>query len=340
MGAVNISKHTEGIDAAALLTTLLRLGKEKCRYGHRYRKAAFCNPFMVICMLLILQLLVVPVTGSAQSEHVERLNDSGVIPTQTALAIRGHFKHVELDKLGNLFLLGTNGSQFTEYNKKGDSINHYDNISSYGQLSELDVSNPLKLAVYYRDYATIVVLDRFLSPVNTIDLRKAGIWEAQTIATSYDNQYWVYDKQEARIKKVNGQGKVTFASSDLRQVFDDGLDPVRLLDRDGLLYAYDPGYGWYIFDYYGALKQKIPVKGLRDVSVTDGILTARIQVAGKDQLWLMDPNRLAAAPLQENLPDAASSGLGTIRQSLFIGSTGKLLLLTDAGLSTLFIGTR
>jgi hypothetical protein len=54
----------------------------------------------------------------------------------------------------------------------------------------------------------------------------------------------------------------------------------------------------------------------------------------------MDPNRLAAAPLQENLPDAASSGLGTIRQSLFIGSTGKLLLLTDAGLSTLFIGTR
>ena len=341
MGSVNISKHTEALDAFALLTTLLRLDKATCRYGDgfRYRNAAFCTRFMAICILLLLQLFTVPLSGSAQKEHGESLNDSSVLPTQTALAISGHFKHFELDKLGNLFLLGTNGSQFTEYNKKGDSINHYDNISSYGQITALDVSNPLKLAVYYRDYATIVVLDRFLSPVNTIDLRKAGIWEAQTIATSYDNQYWVYDKQEARIKKVNGQGKVTFASSDLRQVFDEGLDPVRLLDRDGLLYAYDPGYGWYIFDYYGALKQKIPVKGLHDVNVMNGILTARIQVAGKDSLWLMDPDQLASVPQQEALPDVLSN-VGAIRQSLFLGSTGKLLLLTDAGLSTLFIGKR
>ena len=327
MGSVNIGKHTEALDAFALLTILLRLDKATCRYGDgfRYRKAAFCTRFMAICILLLLQLFTVPLSGSAQKEHGESLNDSSVLPTQTALAISGHFKHFELDKLGNLFLLGTNGSQFTEYNKKGDSINHYDNISSYGQITALDVSNPLKLAVYYRDYATIVVLDRFLSPVNTIDLRKSGIWDAQTIATSYDNQYWVYDKQEAKIKKVDGQGRVTFVSNDLRQVFDEGVDPTKLLDRDGLLYAYDPGFGWYIFDYYGALKQKIPIKGLRDPQVTAGFLSG----VKANRLWLMATGKqIGAAPLWHDL----SSIKVNIRQTLFDGAAGMLWLLTGEGM--------
>lgn len=239
--------------------------------------------------------------------------------------IQGDYRHFELDRLGNLFLTGSQGNQITEYNKKGDSISHYDNIRSYGQLSELDVTNPLKIAVYYRDYATIVVLDRYLSPVNTIDLRKSGIWDAQTIATSYDNQYWVYDKQEAKIKKVDGQGRVTFVSNDLRQVFDEGVDPTKLLDRDGLLYAYDPGFGWYIFDYYGALKQKIPIKGLRDPQVTAGFLSG----VKANRLWLMATGKqIGAAPLWHDL----SSIKVNIRQTLFDGAAGMLWLLTGEGM--------
>jgi len=328
MGAVNTHRISYHRQASELLK-----GKHgSARLAHKgwYIRTFFGTGIPVLCMLLILQLLQ-PVIARAQPQGKE---------------ITGNFKHFELDKLGNLFLIGPNGSQFTQYNKHGDSINHYDNISSYGQITSLDVSNPLKLAVYYRDFGTIVVLDRFLSPVNTIDLKKAGIWDAQTVATSYDNQYWVYDKQEARIKKVNGQSKVTFASSDLRQVFDNGLDPVRLLDRDGLLYAYDPTYGWYIFDYYGALKQKIPIKDLRDVSVTDGILTARMETAGGSRIWLMNPERPLTDPVQINLPDSAvktgrtvqKGKTDTIRQSLFLGTTGELLLLTPSGLNRLLIG--
>lgn len=253
--------------------------------------------------------------------------------TQTALALRGDYRHFELDRLGNLFLIGAQGNQITEYNKQGDSVNHYDNVRSYGQISGLDVTNPLKIAVYYKDFATIVVLDRYLSPVNTIDLRKAGIWDAQAIASSYDNQYWVYDKQEAKIKKVDGQGKVTFASSDLRQVFDEGVDPVKLLDRDGLLYTYDTSYGWYIFDYYGALNQKIPVKDLQNINVSDGILSATVLISGQEQLWLMNPRKPGAAPAIKPIPFN-----GKARQALFIGQQGKLIILTKWGVSTYFIG--
>lgn len=239
-------------------------------------------------------------------------------------SIAGDYRHFELDRLGNVFLIGAQGNQITKYNQKGEAAGHYDNVRSYGQISALDVTNPLKIAVYYKDFATIVALDRYLSPVNTIDLRKADIWEAQAIATSYDNQYWVYDKQEAKIKKIDGQGKQTFVSSDLRQAFDEGIDPVKLLDRDGLLYTYDPAFGWYIFDYYGALKQKIPVQGLQDLQVTGGLLSGR-----KDNRlwWMTTNNNFGAASHWMDL----STLEGKVHQSMLDGHFGKLWLLTDKG---------
>lgn len=278
-----------------------------------------------IFMLLCLLLPVFPVQAFGQDILPAGSDRSLQFNPTPVMTIRGDYRHFELDRLGNLFLTGAQGNQITEFNKKGDSVNHYDNVRSYGQITESDVTNPLKIAVYYRDFGTIVVLDRYLSPVNTIDLRKTGIWEAQSIATSYDNLYWVYDKQEAKIKKVDGQGKVSFASSDLRQVFDEGVDPIKLLDREGLLYAYDPAYGWYIFDYYGALKQKVPAAGLQDLDVSNGVLSGR-----KDtRLWLMKTARqIAAAPVWKEITEFENS----VRQTLFDAATGRLWVLTGQGI--------
>ena len=166
----------------------------------RSRKGAPAAFWPVLWMVLLV-IIYLPAVAQLPGKPLPAA-DQPALPS--ALKIKGDFRHFELDKLGNLFLISQGGSKITQYNKAGDSINHYDNVSSYGAISELDATNPLKLAIYYKDYGTIVVLDRFLSPVNTIDLRNAGIWEAETIATSYDNQFWVYDKQEAKIKKING----------------------------------------------------------------------------------------------------------------------------------------
>ena len=48
-------------------------------------------------------------------------------------------------------------------------------MRKFGQATLIDVSNPLKVLLYYRDFATVVMLDRFLNVVNTTDLRKQGI---------------------------------------------------------------------------------------------------------------------------------------------------------------------
>ena len=55
----------------------------------------------------------------------------------------------------------------------------------------IDATNPLKILVYYREFTTIIELDRFLNIVNTIDLRNQNILQAKAVGLAYDNNVWV-----------------------------------------------------------------------------------------------------------------------------------------------------
>ncbi|HAN66531.1 MAG TPA: hypothetical protein DCQ34_09915, partial [Chitinophagaceae bacterium] len=71
------------------------------------------------------------------------------------------------------------------------------------------------------------------------------------MANSYDNQIWVFDEQEFKLKKISDDGRLLQESADLRQVLDTVPSPVMIMDSDNLVYVYDPSRGFYIFDYYG-----------------------------------------------------------------------------------------
>lgn len=77
----------------------------------------------------------------------------------------------------------------------------YNDVKKFGQATLIDVSNPLKILLYYKDFATVVMLDRFLNSVNSIDLRKQNTLQAKAIGQSYDNKIWVYDEMENKLKK-------------------------------------------------------------------------------------------------------------------------------------------
>ena len=271
--------------------------------------------FMGLCLLLVWQHAVAQLDSNAENALVFSQTEQ--------LFKKGNFSHFEIDPLGNVLLLGS-GRQIIKYTPKGDSIGRYDNVRSYGEVTDLDVTNPLKIAVFYKDFAKIVALDRYLSPVNNIDLGKAGIWEASSVATSYDNQYWVFDKQEAKIKKISGTAVVGFASNDLRQVFDRDVNLVKLLDSDGLLYGYDPALGWYIFDYYGALKQKVELQNLVDVHVTGGVLTGR----KGELLCLVSTKNLLTQPIWIHLPQNNKE----VKQTYFDPASRRLWVLLQSGI--------
>ncbi len=132
----------------------------------------------------------------------------------------------------------------------------------------IDVSNPLKVLLYYKDFATVVMLDRFLNVVNVVDLRKQGILQAKAIGQSYDNKIWVYDELEAKLKKIDEDGKLLQETPDFRLLFNQPPSPSKIFDENQYIYLYDSTKGINVFDYFGALKNNILITRWQNLKVT------------------------------------------------------------------------
>jgi hypothetical protein len=180
--------------------------------------------------------------------------------------IPGEFSYFTVDNLDNLYLVNTTG-QLKKLNARGDSAGVFNDVKRYGKLHSIDVTNPLKLLLYYQSFGTVVVLDRFLNVRNVINLRKQNMFNVKTIGTAYDNNIWVYDEADAKLKKVDDNGGVLAATVDFRMLFDTLPAPSQLLDREGFVTLYDSSRGFLQMDYYGALKSKLPFTGWRHIEV-------------------------------------------------------------------------
>lgn len=139
----------------------------------------------------------------------------------------------------------------------------------------MDATNPMKVLIYYRDFSTLVMLDRFLNRINAVDLRKAGIFQAKAVGLTYDNMIWVFDEQSAKLKKVDENGRSISETPDLRQILGIAISPSQILDRDGFVYLYDKDNGLYMFDYYGTLKNALTLKNWNDLQVINKTIVGR-----------------------------------------------------------------
>ena len=179
-----------------------------------------------------------------------------------------------VDNLGNLYLVYHNG-QLKKLRPNGDSLAVFNNVRRFGKLHSVDVSNPLKVLLYYKNFSTIVILDRFLNERSVLDLRKQGLVQVKAIGQSYDNNIWVFDELDAKLKKIGDDGKLLDESNDFRLIFDSTPTPQNVIDQDKHVYVYDPLKGIYSFDYYGGFKSRVPFTGWSDFNVMNNSLFGR-----------------------------------------------------------------
>jgi len=182
-------------------------------------------------------------------------------------SIPGNYIYLNVDVLDNIYLINS-GNQLKKLNSNGDSVAIFNDVKKFGNPSLIDVNNPLKLLVYYKNYATVVVLDRLLTQRNSINFRKQSIFSVKAIATSYDNNIWIFDEQDLKLKKIDETGRLLQESADMRQLMDTVPSPQLIIDSENLVYLYDENKGFYIFDYYGALKNTIPFLHWTDIAVS------------------------------------------------------------------------
>ncbi|HXR83802.1 MAG TPA: hypothetical protein VN722_05810 [Hanamia sp.] len=171
-----------------------------------------------------------------------------------------------VNNIGELYLI-TPGNQLKKVNEKGDSIGVFNQVTQYGKLTYVNAENPWKTVLFYQNFSTIVLLDKYLNVVSSINLRKQNIFRVQAVATSYDNNIWLFDEQDNKLKKIDDNGSVLSETVDFRLLFDSGPDPKQIIDQDGFVYLYDPQKGIYIFDYYGTFKNKLTFLNWKSIAV-------------------------------------------------------------------------
>lgn len=206
---------------------------------------------------------------------------------------------IAVDNLDNIYLLTSTG-QLKKLDSNGDSLAVYNNVKRYGKLYSVDVTNPLKLLLFYKDFSTLVILDRQLSVRNTIDLRRHNILQASAVALSYDNNIWVFDSYNNKLKKLNEEGNTLLETPDFRMLFSTTIVPNQIMDQNGLVYIYDTAQGIYAFDSYGTFKRKVPITGWTNIHIVNHTIfgMANHTILAYDMNTLLHYQQPLPAPLQ------------------------------------------
>lgn len=254
------------------------------------------------------------------STYSDTLNtqDSGFTFLYT---IPGSYTSMKVDALDNVYAVA--GGSLIKFSPTDNSILTYNNVKKYGNPSLVDVTNPFKTIVFFKNYATIVVLDKYLANKNTINLRKKGIFSVSAIGSSYDNKIWIFDEQDFKLKKIEEDGSVIMESNDLRIITGEAPIPVRIFDNEGFVYLYDTNSGFFIFDYYGAFKGKLPFTKWQEVLSSNGFFYGR------------ENNKIFSYEIKTRLFKEFNLPQSFISSSAITTNNGKIYLLKETGIDVL-----
>ncbi len=188
--------------------------------------------------------------------------------------ITGNFSYFNVDILNNIFLISQD-NQLRKINESGDVVAIFNELMKFGKPSLIDVTNPFKILVYYKNYSNLLTLDKLLSVRNSVNLKTKNLFSVHTVAASYDNNIWVYDEQNFKLKKFDDQFNLLLESQDMSML--SGNSPlvvqnvqpanIQLIDYDKKVFLYNREQGFYIFDSYGSYKNNLPFKNWNNIAI-------------------------------------------------------------------------
>lgn len=171
------------------------------------------------------------------------------------------------DNLGNCYLIRNNIVE--KYNPNGLLLKAYSD-KSFGNITHMDATDPMKPLLFYREFARIVFLDNTLSLNGTpVNIEERGFQDVQLAAQSRTNGLWLYTGQNAELVRLDEQLEVTHRTGNLRQVLGMNIAPNYLVEYNSRVYLNSPNEGILVFDMYGTYFRTIPAKGLLSFQVQD-----------------------------------------------------------------------
>lgn len=233
---------------------------------------------------------------------------------ESAIPINTDF--IEVDNLGNIYAV--KGDQLQKISTQWKQVNTYSN-KILGNISSVDVSNPMKIVVFYRNLSQVVFLDNTLSAQGeAVALETLGLELGTIVCSSVNNGIWVYDQRNFRLVRLDQNLKQMAETGNIIQQAGGELQPVFLIEKNNKVYLSDPERGILVFDIFGTYVKTIPIKNIYRLQAVEDLLFFTT-----DEKFF----RFSLKTLEQNeivLPETA------VRQVLI--ESNKIYLLTHAAL--------
>lgn len=95
---------------------------------------------------------------------------------------------------------------------KAEKFSYQNNL--YGRLHNVDLLNSLQVTLFYKDFNTIIQLDRWLGELNKIDFTQTAIFSSIThVSTASNRRFWVFNGDTQQLQVYNPQQKIIEAST-------------------------------------------------------------------------------------------------------------------------------
>jgi len=188
----------------------------------------------------------------------------------TPLIAQSAVKKIHVDNLGNVYII--HNEQLLKFNAEGTLTHSFSNKKA-GNISSVDVSDPMQVLVFYENAAQILFLDNTLSETNLfISLINSQMLNPSLVCVSPDKGMWMYDKPTFSIIKTDRNLNIQHATRDIFTLADSDFDPSYMTVNNTFLYLTAPGSGIFVFDKLGTFHRKMHFPDVKHFDVLDNAL--------------------------------------------------------------------
>ena len=171
------------------------------------------------------------------------------------------------DPLGNVYIIQNN--HLLKYDRDYTRAAEYTNLF-LGRIHSIDVSDPLRILIYYKDYNQVVWVDNFLSEIRSpIRLDDLGVDQARLVCSSNQGGFWIFNGLNYQLQYFDVNLQFVQESMALNSITGPDIQPVYMLEKSRKVYLNVPGFGILVFDLFGNYSKTIAVEIPGEFQVTD-----------------------------------------------------------------------
>lgn len=166
---------------------------------------------------------------------------------------------INSDNLGNFYVI--KGSELTKYDKEGKVFSYKFSDKTLGNITSIDASNPLKIALFYKDQSLIIFLDNMLAKTGQeINLQSLGFDQTSLICYSFNNGIWLYLQSQFELIRLKQNTSIEQRTGNLVQIVYQDIKPEFLIEANNFVYMNNGGENIMMFDIFGTFMNNIPIK--------------------------------------------------------------------------------